>query len=154
MHNRWLGVIAPNWRLLGRKVRRSALRTRIEDRAEGRCEYCRAPQDACGYHFHLEHVVPVTLGGADGDSNRALACASCNLAKSDRISAVDPDTGVETPLFHPRNQIWNDHFRWSSDGQTVIGDTASGRVTIICLDLNSELRMAAHKLWFMVGLLP
>ena len=96
-------------------MRRSRLRDRIEERARQRCEYCQAPQEACGYHFHLEHILPVTQGGTDAESNRALACASCNLAKSDRISARDPLLGDETALFHPRGQNWADHFRWSDD---------------------------------------
>jgi 5-methylcytosine-specific restriction endonuclease McrA len=93
-------------------VRLRSLRTRIEARADGRCEYCQAPQNACGYRFHLEHIVPIALGGVDDESNRALACASCNLAKSDRSSAHDPLTGEATALFHPRTQNWQEHFRW------------------------------------------
>lgn len=53
------------------------LRIRIEALADGRCEYCHAPQHACGYHFHLEHIVPLVQGGADELSNRALVYASC-----------------------------------------------------------------------------
>ncbi len=135
-------------------MRRSRLRVRIEARAEGRCEYCQAPQNACGYHFHLEHVVPIVQGGQDDESNRALACASCNLAKSDRASAHDPLTGEETPLFNPRTQRWQEHFRWVEDHKTLEGLTATGRATIVCLDLNSELRQAARRFWFAVGLLP
>jgi hypothetical protein len=91
-------------------VRRRSLRARIEERAGGRCEYCQAPQSVCGYRFHLEHIVPVTLGGSDAEANRALACASCNLAKADRVSGRDPLTGEEVPLFHPRVHLWQDHF--------------------------------------------
>lgn len=135
-------------------MRRSSLPARIEARAEGRCEYCQAPQTACGYRFHLEHIVPLALGGADDESNRALACASCNLAKSDHTSARDPLTGEETPLFHPRMQNWNDHFRWGEDRQTLVGLTATGRATLSCLDMNSELRQIARQFWFEIGLLP
>lgn len=135
-------------------MRRRSLRARIEARAEGRCEYCRAPQNACGYHFHLEHIVPTAMGGSDDEPNRALACASCNLAKSDRISARDPLTGIEVPLFHPRNQVWQEHFRWTEDQRTLVGLTSSGRATLVCLDLNSELRQAAREFWFAAGLLP
>ncbi len=49
------------------------LRIRIEALADGRCEYCHAPQHACGYHFHLEHIAPLIQGGTDELSNRALA---------------------------------------------------------------------------------
>ena len=135
-------------------MRRSRRRDRIEARALSRCEYCLAPQNACGYRFHLEHIVPVTLGGPDQESNMALACASCNLAKSDRLSALDPLTELETPLFHPRIQNWSVHFRWNEDCQTLEALTAVGRATIAGLDLNSPLRRTARFFWFAAGLLP
>lgn len=135
-------------------MRRSSLRARIEDRADGRCEYCQAPQRACGYRFHLEHILPVALGGSDSYSNRALACASCNLAKADRASGRDPLTGAEVLLFNPRTQSWRGHFDWAEDQQSLMGLTATGRATIATLDMNSELRLAARRFWCEVGLLP
>jgi hypothetical protein len=135
-------------------VRHSALRARIEERAGGRCEYCQAPQRVCGYRFHLEHIIPVVLGGSDDESNRALACASCNLAKGDRGFGRDPLTGDEVPLLHPRTQVWRDHFAWAEDQRTLTGLTAIGRATIATLDMNSELRQAARLFWFAANLLP
>jgi hypothetical protein len=61
------------------------IRDQIERRAKLRCEYCHAPQAICGYQFHLEHIQPRSREGSDSLSNRALACASCNLAKGGRI---------------------------------------------------------------------
>ena len=135
-------------------MRRSVLRAFVKERAQGRCEYCQAPQDVCGYHFHLEHVIPIVLGGSDAESNRALACASCNLAKADRVSSEDPLTGVGTPLFNPRAQTWEEHFRWADDQEWLEGLTAAGRATVAALDMNSDLRRAARQLWFDAGLLP
>ena len=135
-------------------MRRRSLRDRIEERARRRCEYCLAPQDACGYRFHLEHILPATRGGGDEEPNRAQACASCNLAKSDRVSAPDPLTGTETPLFNPRAQNWPEHFRWNEDQWTLTDLTAVGRATISALDLNSELRQRARPFWLAAGLLP
>ena len=130
------------------------MRRRVEQRAGGRCEYCRAPQHACGYRFHLEHIRPTALGGSDAFPNRALACASCNLAKADRVAAVDPVTGTEVPLFHPRKMAWADHFVWEDDCQTVAGLTPTGRATAAALDLNSDLRRQARRFWVEAGLLP
>ncbi len=114
-------------------MRRSSLRIRLEERADERREYCQAPQSACGYHFHLEHIVPIASGGSDAEANRALACASCNLAKSDRVSGREPLTREEVTLFHPRTQVWSEHFTWGEDQRTVIGRTAIGRATIAVL---------------------
>jgi len=127
---------------------------RVETRAGGRCEYCCAPQGACGYRFHLEHIVPVAEGGSGDFENRALACAACNLAKSDRTMAVDPETGQTVALFDPRIVAWEEHFRWLEDHQTVVGLTPEGRATVVALNLNDDMRLKARKLWFDAGLLP
>ena len=89
----------------------SELRKRVEIRAGGRCEYCHAPQTACGYRFHLEHIVPSAEGGSDEIENLALACAACNLAKGDRTTSVDPETGQTVALFDPRTNAWDERFR-------------------------------------------
>ncbi|HLO84032.1 MAG TPA: HNH endonuclease [Nostocaceae cyanobacterium] len=34
--------------------------------------------------------------------NLALACFHCNRQKSDKITAIDPESGLEFPLFNPR----------------------------------------------------
>lgn len=130
------------------------LRTQIEQRADGRCEYCHAPQSVCGYRFHLEHIVPLSQQGSDALDNRALTCASCNLVKADEISGVDPGTGLRVRLFNPRQQPWEQHFRWESDQKTLTGITEIGRATVIALDMNSALRQEARQIWFAVGLLP
>jgi hypothetical protein len=132
----------------------SELRQRVEIRAGGRCEYCRAPQAACGYRFHLEHIVPTVQGGSDDIENRALACAACNLAKGDRTMGIDPETAQTVVLFDPRNDAWEEHFRWQDDPPVIAGVTPEGRPTVVTLDLNGELRLAARRLWFDAGLLP
>jgi hypothetical protein len=126
----------------------------VARRAGQRCEYCRAPQQACGYRFHVEHVRPRSLGGADAFANRALACASCNLAKADRVTAPDPVTGALVPLFNPRTMVWEDHFAWGANGRTVTGRSPAGRATVAALDLNSRLRLRARRLWAAAGLFP
>jgi 5-methylcytosine-specific restriction endonuclease McrA len=138
---------------VGRK-QPSELRKRIEIRAGGRCEYCRAPQAACGYRFHLEHIVPTAKGGSDEIENRALACAACNLAKSDRTRGLDPQTGQTVAIFDPRTDAWDEHFRWQDAPPAIVGVTPEGRATVVTLDLNDELRLAARQLWFDAGLLP
>jgi 5-methylcytosine-specific restriction endonuclease McrA len=130
------------------------IRDQIERKAKLRCEYCRAPQAICGYQFHLEHIHLRSRKGSDSLSNRALACASCNLAKGGRIRGIDPATGREVHLFHPRNQRWNRHFRWTADQGTLVGITAAGKATIAVLDLNSERRSEARRHWFETGWLP
>ena len=62
-------------------------------------------------------------------------------------------------LFHPRHQVWNDHFIWSNDGCRIIGITETGRATVNRLDLNDEVRseaeiVRARQAWVRVGWHP
>ena len=57
--------------------------------------------------------------------------------------AIDPDTNQLAPLFHPRQDDWNEHFAWLDYRQ--IGRTASGRATIAALKLNSDRRLLIRR---------
>jgi hypothetical protein len=75
------------------------------------------------------------MGGSDALWNRALACAACNLAKSERVAATDPQTSQSIPLFNPRTDAWARHFRWEVDRETIVGRTKTGRATLVALDM-------------------
>lgn len=125
---------------------------RVVARAGDRCEYCRMHQSLQGATFHVEHVSPRSAGGTDDESNLALACPSCNLAKSNRTSAVDPDTSQPAPLFHPRADRRAAHFRW--DGYRVAGLTPTGRATVEALGLNAPRRLLTRQAEEGFGLFP
>lgn len=74
--------------------------------------------------------------------------------KLDFLTGVDPDTGLETSLYNPRNQLWNEHFQWSPDGVQVIGLTAIRRATIKRLKMNRNEIVAARRLWVQAGWHP
>lgn len=82
--------------------------------------------------------MPLSLGGVDDLENLALACFHCNRRKTNRLTAVDPQSNQETPLFNPRRQVWHEHFVWSTDGLWILGLTAVGRATIATLALNRD----------------
>ena len=112
------------------------LRLRVKARARNRCEYCGLSSAGQAATFHLDHVVPVAAGGVIALSNLALACVHCSLRKGARQTARDPQTHSVVPLFHPRRQKWNHHFRWAR--AEIVGITATGRATIDALALNSQ----------------
>lgn len=88
-------------------------------------------------------------------SNRALACAPCNLAKSSRTVSIDPVTKTNVPLFNPRTDSWADHFGWSPADLAVLeGLTPTGRATIVALNMNGPLQVEARQTWLRVGFLP
>lgn len=130
------------------------LATEVKARAAGRCEYCRAPQILIGQSFHLDHIIPRAAGGQTTADNLCLACSHCNIAKGNRREATDPRTGRLVPLFNPRTDSWEKHFRWSQDWKRVIGRTAIGRATVVALDMNATLLQQARPFWRAVGLIP
>jgi hypothetical protein len=115
----------------------------VEARAGQRCEYCRMHQALQGATFHLEHITPTTAGGSDELSNLAWACPSCNLKKSKRLTALDPETEQSVSLFNPRTDRWDDHFVWL--GYTVVGRTPVGRALVAAFDLNHPRRVLIRE---------
>ena len=112
-------------------------------RAGERCAYCRMHQSLQGATFHVEHITPKVAGRADTLDNLALACPSCNLTKSSRVAAVDPETGQPVLLFNPRPGRWGAHFTW--DGPRVRGTTPVGRALVAAFDLNCSRRMPIRE---------
>ena len=116
------------------------LKKRVRERADDRCEYCQRRQETSPLiRLQIEHVLPIKHGGGDEFENLALACAECNLKKSSDLARIDPDTKALTPLFHPRQDVWSEHFAWN--GLRIIGLTAIGRTTVRVLDLNAAARL-------------
>lgn len=117
-------------------------------RANDRCEYCLSPQDHCPDPFCIEHVQPRALGGSNRASNLALACQGCNGFKGVRVTAFDAVSEQDVPLFHPRRDVWPEHFRWSEDHLALRALTPIGRATIDCLQLNRlGVRNLREGLW-------
>jgi hypothetical protein len=82
-------------------------------------------------------------------------CVLCNRHKSDRTHAIDPETGAEVPLFHPRLQRWSEHFRWSGDGLRILGLTPTGRATVGALHLDSDPdALVVRSYWVLAGWHP
>lgn len=130
------------------------LRRLVRERALNRCEYCLSPQSLIMGRLQIDHIIPLAMGGEDTEDNLCLACELCNQYKWTQVSAIDPETGISAALFHPRIQIWQDHFAWSSDGSRVIGRTPQGRATVDALRLNNELALRVRRNWVLAGWHP
>jgi hypothetical protein len=124
----------------------------VEQRAAGRCEYCRMHQALQGATFHVEHILPSARGGVTVPENLAWAWPGCNLRKSDRTESFDPDTGSLAPLFNPRTQVWLEHFQFMD--RQIIGLTPTGRGTVALLDLNHPRRLLVRQAEEVFGLFP
>jgi hypothetical protein len=133
---------------------RTALRERIIQLANNRCEYCLTAQDMTLATFHVDHIVPKSSGGASVPENLCLSCPFCNQFKKKQRRAGDPETGRMVRLFNPRRDDWHEHFQWSHDGTQIIGLTAIGRATVAALRMNNPIALAARRYWVASGIHP
>lgn len=126
----------------------------VARRAGHRCEYCHAPETVFNFPFEVEHIRPTSRGGMNEESNLCLACRACNLRKGDRFVAFDELSRQEVPLFHPRQQRWDEHFRVDVESGELQGITPTGRATVANLDLNHPLQLTARLHWIRLRLFP
>jgi hypothetical protein len=129
-------------------------RARIREQARDRCGYCLSQQRFTYGPLEIEHIVPEAASGTDDEENLWLGCRMCNNYKGTQTSGVDPESGENSVLFNPRKQVWNDHFRWSEDGTTVIGQTPCGRATVSALQMNNRLAVLVRVSWVQAGWHP
>ena len=119
------------------------LRRQVQERAQGRCEYCLIHEVDMYYPHEADHAIAEKHGGPTSLENLAWACFYCNRFKGSALASVDPTSNKVVLLFHPRQQRWNRHFRLN--GALIEGITASGRATVALLHLNNAERVA-HRL--------
>ena len=105
-----------------------ALRRQAEERAHSCCEYCLVPDFATFASHEIDHIIAEKHGGRTESDNLALSCTLCNKYKGSDLASIDPDTEKIVPLYHPRQNLWHEHFRLSRT--EFIALMAIGRVTI------------------------
>lgn len=128
------------------------LRRLVLERAGGRCEYCLILDTLVLAAHEIDHIIAEKHGGQTAADNLALACALYNKRKGSDLASLDPDTGQLTPLYHPRQHTWIEHFRW--DGTRISPLTPIERATVRLLQLNSPTRRAEREWLLAAGLLP
>lgn len=117
---------------------RTTIRQRrvVVERAQGCCEYCLSQANFSTESFSVEHIIPLSKGGKTVLDNLALSCQGCNNYKYTKTEGFDPVSLQWAPLYHPRQQKWEDHFAWNQDYTLIIGLTPTGRATVETLHLN------------------
>lgn len=126
----------------------------VTQRAKDCCEYCLSQLDFSPTGFSIDHIVPKARGGDDSLDNLALACQGCNNYKHTATTATDPVSGQVTDLFHPRRDMWTQHFAWSDDKTMIIGITSVGRATVSRLRLNRVALVNLRRLLLEKGKHP
>lgn len=110
------------------------LRRQVIERAGNCCEYCRLSQEDNTFSFQIDHVIAEKHDGETALDNLSLACPNCNVYKGSDIASIDRETRQLTPLFNPRQQRWDQHFRLNN--AVIEPLTPEGRVTVRLLRLN------------------
>ena len=118
----------------------AALRDLVRTRAGHCCEYCRIPQAAAPFlSFHIEHIEARQHVVDDSPDNLALACPGCNYRKGPNLVTLDALTREIVQLFHPRRDVWRDHFEYR--GAILVGRSPVGDATIRLLQINTLERL-------------
>ena len=120
------------------------LRRHVRERATLRCEYCLIPESAAFASHEIDHIVAEKHGGATVSENLSLSCALCNGYKGSDVASVDAESGETVRLFHPRRDVWSNHFISGPD--TIEPVTPIGRVTVQLLRMNSAERVEERQL--------
>jgi HNH endonuclease len=128
-----------------------ALRKQVYDRARGCCEYCLIPEVATFAPHEIDHIIAEKHNGRTESENLALSCTLCNKHKGSDLASIDPETAEITPLYHPRQNLWREHFQLN--GAEFIALTAIGRVTISLLQLNRRDRIDERYLLLQAGII-
>ena len=121
-----------------------AVREFVRLRARGKCEYCLLHQADAGLPHEIDHFISRKHGGTGEADNLAFACYLCNRYKGSDIGSIQPGTGKLVPLFHPRQDRWEDHFRIV--GPILEPLTDVGQATAQLLRFNAASRVIERKL--------
>lgn len=116
------------------------LRRQVQERAQGRCEYCLIHELDAYYPHEPDHVIAEKHGGPTSLDNLAWSCSYCNRFKGSDLASVDPISQKVVLLFNPRTQKWNRHFRFN--GKFIEGITPSGRATVALLHMNDAVQLS------------
>ncbi len=115
------------------------MRRAVARRAKHCCEYCGIADDAVLVPHEPDHVIGEQHGGTTSLENLAYACFRCNRFKGPNIATHDPETGSLVPLFNPRRDRWQEHFRL--DSVEIVPLTPIGRGTAALLRFDDEQRL-------------
>ncbi len=127
------------------------LRRIVYDRAKGCCEYCLIPESVSFATHQIDHIIAQKHQGKTTLDNLALCCTLCNKHKGSDIASIIPETGEITALYHPRNDIWTDHFTVVK--AKIIPLTPKGRVTVNLLQFNSLNRVEERAMFIKAGII-
>ncbi len=127
------------------------LRRVVYERAEACCEYCLIPESVALATHEIDHIIAQKHQGKTESDNLALSCTICNKHKGSDIASITPDTGDIIALYHPRKDIWTEHFK--IEVAHILPLTSTGEATVRLLQFNSMNRVQERVLLIQAGLI-
>jgi hypothetical protein len=121
----------------------SELRAEVVRRAKFPCEYCLLHEHDAVFPHEVDHIISRQHGGGETSDNLAYACMVCNRYKGSNIASLSA-AGDLIPLFNPRKDRWEDHFRLS--GAIIEPLDSTGEVTVRVMRLNIADRVVRRNL--------
>ncbi len=128
------------------------LRFKVKQRAKNCCEYCRVHQDDFFFPFEIDHIISKRHNGKTVLSNLALSCSLCNRMKAADIGTYLDDEMRFFRLFHPRLDIWSEHFEINLGEIFPLSNI--GLATVKLLDLNNPDRIILRQILINANLYP
>jgi HNH endonuclease len=126
------------------------LREIIASRSNFKCEYCLIPEFFLATNFHIDHIRSRKHGGKTILENLAYSCPHCNQFKgTDIASFINNDSDQIIRFFHPRTDIWSEHFQVEEG--VILGITAIGQATLTILNFNQIERIILRKNLIEIG---
>ena len=82
--------LAASWlNTAGRKNIPKPIRDKVFRINKGRCSYCLVKltvgNSKCSNQFHVDHIIPWSVGGRNNIENLTASCRSCNISKSSTL---------------------------------------------------------------------
>lgn len=129
-----------------------AIRKEVANRAKNACEYCLIPESfSLSTPYHIDHVISEKHNGSSEYDNLAYACPVCNISKGSDIATYLHDIKATVPLYNPRADQWNSHFKLNESGElTPLSEISRG--TILLLGLNDMETKTLRKILIAGGI--
>jgi hypothetical protein len=108
---------------------RASLRAAVRDRYGGYCGYCGVHEDEVGAQMTIDHFIPRSRGGGNGEENLVYCCHACNEFKGDYWGDDNRQ------LLHPRDDDVSLHYVESVQ-HILVPLTERGHLHIEVLHLN------------------
>lgn len=121
-------------------------------RAKRLCEYCLIHEEDAFVGCEVDHIIGEKHGGPTQINNLAYACLSCNRHKGSDIGSMIWETGRIVRFFHPRTDIWPEHF--ALNGLLIEPLTDVGKVTERIFQFNAVERLLERQALAGVGRYP